>query len=245
MKKIVLVAISFMFFSYGFSQETPSETTTNTKSIKLPTRPGDHLMIQLSSDHLTGMTDSIKSHQKGFSRGFSAYFMIDKPFKSSPKFSIGIGAGISTSNIVFSKMDIDLKSTSTLLPFTAVDSTNHFKKYKLATSYLEIPLEFRFTAKPSEVNKSFKAALGIKIGTLVNAHTKGKSLQDKNNNLINSYTEKENSKHFLNTTHFMATARIGYGIISLFGAYQLNNILKDGVGPAMKAYQVGITLSGL
>jgi hypothetical protein len=43
----------------------------------------------------------------------------------------------------------------------------------------------------------------------------------------------------------MGTARIGYGIFSLFGAYQLNNILKDGAGPDMQLYQVGISLSGL
>ena len=138
-------------------------------------KPGDHLLIQLSSDHWAGETDSISSHQKGFSRGFSAYFMFDKPFRSSPKYSIGFGIGISTSNIVFKKASVDLTNTSSVLPITALDSTNHFKKYKLATGYLEIPLEFRYSAKPLEPNKGFKAALGIKIGTLINAHTKGKN----------------------------------------------------------------------
>jgi hypothetical protein len=191
------------------------------------------------------MPDSIKSHQQGFSRGFNAYFMLDKPFRSSPKFSIGFGLGISTSNIIFKRENIDLKSNSTLLPFTPVDSTNHFKKYKLATGYLEVPLEFRYSSKPSEPNKSFKIALGGRIGTLVNAHTKGKTLQDKNNSTLNNYLEKENSKRFINGTRFIATARVGYGILSLFGAYQLNNILKDGAGPALHLYQVGLTISGL
>jgi hypothetical protein len=245
MKKIVFVVISFMFCSYAFSQDTLAVTTPNTKSLKLKNRPGDHFMIQLSSDHWTGMPDAVSSHQKGFSRGFNAYFMLNKPFKNSPKYSIGIGVGISTSNIVFKNMNIDLKSTATVLPFTALDSTNHFKKYKLATSYLEVPLEFRYTSKPLNPNKSLKVALGLKAGTLVNAHTKGKNLYDKNNNLLNSYVEKENSKRFFNGTRFMATGRIGYGILSLFGTYQLNNVLKDGAGPAMKLYTVGITLSGL
>ena len=202
-------------------------------------------MIQVSSDHWIGMTDSIKSHQKGLSRGFNAYFMLDKPFKSSPKYSIGIGIGVSTSNIIFKREDIDLKTTSTRLPFTGVDSTNHFKKYKLATGYLEVPLEFRYTKKPLEPNKSLKFALGAKIGLLVNAHTKGKNLQDKNNNSITNYVLKENSTRLIDGTRFMATGRIGYGILSLFGSYQLNNVLKDGAGPAMQLYQVGLTISGL
>jgi hypothetical protein len=171
--------------------------------------------------------------------------MLNKPFKGSPKLSLGIGLGISTSNISFKKMDVDLKAAPGLLPFTALDSANHFKKYKLATSFLEIPLEFRYTSKPNNPNKSVKAALGLKVGTLVNAHTKGKTLQDKNGTILNAFVEKENSKRFLNSTHFMATARVGYGIFSLFGSYQLNKLLKDGAGSDIKLYQIGITLSGL
>jgi hypothetical protein len=245
MKKIVFVVTSCLFFSYAFSQDTPSSTPANTQKITLSNRPNDHLVIQLSSDHWTGMPDSISSHQQGFSRGFNAYFMLDKPFRSSPKFSIGFGLGISTSNIFFKKENIDIKTISTLLPFTPVDSTNHFKKYKLATGFLEVPLEFRYSSKPAEPNKSFKIAVGLKAGTLINAHTKGKILQDKNNNSINTYIQKENSKRLINGTRFMATGRVGYGIFSVFGAYQLNNVLKDGAGPVMKLYQIGLTISGL
>lgn len=243
--KIAFVVFCCSFFSYAFSQDTTSSTPANTKKITIANRPNDHLLIQLSSDHWTGMTDSIKTHQKGLSRGFNAYFMLDRPFRSSPKFSIGFGLGISTSNITFRRENIDLKSASTTLPFTPVDSTNHFKKYKLATGYLEVPLEFRYSSKPLEPNKSFKVAIGARIGTLVNVHTKGKTLQDKNNNTINNYIEKENSKRFFNGTRFITTARVGYGVISVFGAYQLNNVLKDGAGPALHLYQVGLTISGL
>lgn len=244
MKKIVFVVFSCLFFAHAFSQDSTSSAPAKTK-ITLSNRPNDHFMIQLSSDHWSGMTDSIKSHQQGFSRGFNAYFMLDKPFKTSPNLSIGFGLGVSTSNSTFKRMNVDVKSLTTTLPFTPADSTNHFKKYKLATTYLEIPLEFRYSSKPMYPNKSFKLALGARVGTLVNAHTKGKTLQDKNNNTLNSYVEKENDKRFINGTRFIATARVGYGIISLFGAYQLNSVLKTGSGPVMHLYQVGITLSGL
>ena len=245
MKKIVFVVTSCLFFTFAFSQDTSYVAPDSYKTIKLPNRSGDHLMIQLSSDHWTGMPDSISSHQQGFSRGFNAYFMLDKPFRSSPKFSIGIGVGIGTSNIFFKRMNVDVKAGGSVLPFTAADSTNHFKKYKLSTGFAEVPLEFRFTSKPLEPNKSFKIALGAKVGAIINAHTKGKDLQDKNNNSINSYTQKEIGRRLINATRFMGTARIGYGIISVFGTYQLNNLLKDGAGANMKLYQVGITLSGL
>lgn len=245
MKKIALLVIMCFTIAIVHAQDSTHKVNSHLKNLNLNNRPGDHFLLQLSSDHWTGMPDSISSHQQGFSRGFSAYFMFDKVFKSSPKFSLGIGVGISTSNIQFKKMGIELNSFTEKLPFIAQDSTNHFKKYKLATSYLEVPLEFRYTANPENYNKSWKAAIGVKIGTLVNAHTKGKNLLDKNNNNAGAYSEKLNSKRFINGTRFMATARVGYGIFSLFGTYGLSNVLKDGVGPNMKLYQIGLTISGL
>lgn len=240
MQKIVLLSLTILLF--GIVQAQDGKVS---RKIDLSSRPGDHLMIQLSSDHLTGMPDSIASHQSGFSRGFNAYLMLDKPFKSSPRFSIGLGLGIGSSNLIFKKMNVDIKSTTTKLPFIATDSTNHFKKYKLSLSYLELPLEFRFSSDPLNSSKSWKAAVGLKVGTAINVHTKGKDLESKNNTLINGYTQKESSKKYFNGTRFMGTARVGYGIFSLFAAYQLNNVLKDAAGAPMKVYQVGITLSGL
>lgn len=245
MKKFALLLILCISVVLVNAQDTLHQGKMHLQDLNLKNRPADHFLLQISYDSWAGMPDSISSHQGGFSRGFAAYFMFDKVFKTAPKFSIGIGAGISTSNIFFKKMGVELNSFTDKLPFVALDSTDHFKKYKLATSYLEVPLEFRFTAKPENYNKSFKAAVGLKIGTLVNAHTKGKNLLDKNNNNAGAYTEKITSKRFINSTRFMATARVGYGIFNLFGTYGLSNVLKDGVGPEMKLYQIGLTISGL
>lgn len=245
MTKFFSVIITLLLAAPAFAQDSIPTQTSNKKKFDLTNRPGDHLMIQLSSDHLTGMPDSINSHQSGFSRGLNVYAMLDKPFKGNQRFSLGIGIGVGSSNIVFKKMSIDIKSPKAQLPFIATDSSDHFKKYKLSASFLEVPLEFRFSSNPVNGGRSWKIAIGGKAGTLINLHTKGKTLQNKNNTTINSYTEKENTKRYFNGTRFMATARIGYGIFSLFGAYQLNSILKDAAGADMKLVQVGITLSGL
>jgi hypothetical protein len=42
-----------------------------------------------------------------------------------------------------------------------------------------------------------------------------------------------------------ATARVGYGNFTLFGAYDLSGIFKDGVAANMKSLQIGLTISGL
>ncbi len=241
MQKIILLSITILLFA-GLHAQTTGKVS---RKIDLSSRPADHLMFQFATDHWSNMPDSINKHQSGFSKGFNAYLMTDKPFKASPKFSIGLGIGIGTSNISFKKMNVDVKSTAIKLPFIAADSTNHFKKYKLSLSYLEVPLEFRFSSDPLNSAKSWKFAIGGKAGTIINAHTKGKDLQDKNGKLISSYIEKENSKKYFNGTRFMGTARIGYGIFSLYGSYQLNNVLKDIAGRPMKLFEIGFALSGL
>ncbi|MBK7432967.1 MAG: outer membrane beta-barrel protein [Chitinophagaceae bacterium] len=158
---------------------------------------------------------------------------------------MAFGVGFSSSSFYFKKLGIDLKSTNTTLPFINQDSLNHFKKNKLAISYLEIPIELRFSSDPENDTKSIKAAIGFKIGTMLNAHTKGKTLQDKNDKTIYNYTQKETSRRYFNSTRMAATARIGYGNFSIFGSYQINNLFKDGVAKDSKVLQVGLTLSGL
>src|SRR6185436_18935158 len=113
------------------------------------------------------------ANPSGFSRHFNFYFMLDKPFKTNPHYSVGIGVGFASSNIFFENTAIDIKSsTATELPFTNVAGTNHFKKYKLATTWAEAPLEFRYSANPVNPDKGWKAALGFKFGLMLNAHTK-------------------------------------------------------------------------
>ena len=209
-------------------------------------RPSDHIMLQLTSDHWTNVPDSISSHMKGLSRGLGLSIMLDKPFKTDPHWSVAFGLSVNGSSMFFKNMSVDINATNTSkLPFTNLDSANRFKKYKLVTAFLEAPVELRYIFSPQKENKSWKAALGIKVGTLINAHTNGKTLEDKNGNTLNSYTEKISKKSFFNSNRVVATARVGIGHFSLVCNYQLTGLLKDGAGPDMKPYQIGLCISGL
>ena len=172
--------------------------------------------------------------------------MLDKPFKTDPRWSVAFGLGVNGSNIFFNRMAVDVKATGTrVLPFRNLDSADHFKKYKLVTAYLEVPVELRYLFSPQKGNKSWKAAIGAKVGTLINVHTKGKTLVDKNGNTINSYTEKESKRTFFNTNRFVLTGRVGMGHFTLVCNYSLTGLLKDGSGPEMRPYQIGLCISGL
>ncbi len=239
MRKIFAIAFACTISILAFSQTKP------TMPVKFANRAADHIMVQLAGNFWSGTADSVSSYVNKFNRSANVYLMYDKQFKTNPSLSAGIGVGVGTSNIYFSKMETRIAAISPKLPFIRTDTGNNYKKYKLATAFLEIPVELRFTAKPETPNKSLKAAIGLKVGTLINAHTKGRNLQNSAGNKLNGFTVKENSKSFFNSTRIAATARVGYGIFSLFGSYNLTGIFKDGVAPDTKLIQVGIAISGL
>lgn len=245
MKKVVLLLLAFVIVN-GVVGQSKKNDKSELKEFVLKHRPADHLMLQFGKTGWTNMPDSISSHEGGINVGFNGYFMFDKVFKSSPKLSVGFGLGYSTGSVRFKQMEIDLSSPAPLLPFTDLTGEEHFKKYKITTSFAEVPVELRYTAHPDRFNKSLKFAVGLKFGMLLNASTRMSSLQNGDNKTINDLiTQKIKSKRFINNTRFMGTARLGYGVFGIFFNYGITDVLKEGVGPQMKPYQVGLSISGL
>ncbi len=57
--------------------------------------------------------------------------------------------------------------------------------------------------------------------------------------------DKEATKRYLTPWNFAGTARVGWGNFSVYGTYNLTNVFKDGAGPALTPYSVGICFTGL
>lgn len=250
MKKIFLLFVAALLVSVSFAQLRDSIPAAPKKKqlMNLSNRPNDHFLVQFGYANWAGAPDSVNNRKGGFSKSFNVYFMFDFPFKSNPKLSMAFGPGISSDHIVFTKTLVGIKENTNSMRFSNLSDTNHFRKSKLATVYLEAPIEFRYTKDPFNSGKSFKLALGVKIGTMINAHTRNTKYQDRNENPIYSggdYTMKEASKKFFNKTRLVGSLRVGLGNISLFGQYQLTTLFKDGSGPQVRPYSIGVTLSGL
>jgi hypothetical protein len=244
-RKTTLSVLSALFLVTAVAQTNPDtdQKKKSPRKFNLSNRSNDHFLFQLGYDTWLQKPDSIKT--KGFSRSINMYVMLDFPFKTDSRFSVALGAGVGTSTIYLDKQRADIGISQSALRFPNVADTNHYKRYKLVTTYLEAPIELRFTANPENSNKSWKGALGVKIGTMLGAGTKGKNLQSRSGSAINSNTEKIKNKQYFNSTRFNIMGRVGYGNITVFGQYQVNNFIKDGVGPNMRPLSIGITISGL
>lgn len=209
------------------------------KKYDLSKRANDHFLVQVGYASWMNLPDSIKTGN--FPRTINAYFMLDFPFKSNPQLSVALGAGIGSEHL---SMDKDanwanVKATGATLPFVKPANLT-IKKTKLAATYAEVPLELRFVSDPERSDKSFKFAIGGKIGTMIKGSSRTRVIQSGGDYLL-----KESSKKYFNSTRIAATARIGVGHFTAFGSYQLTNFLKEGVGPEMRPFTVGISFGGL
>lgn len=223
MKKTILAFGLLIFSHYTFAQSTFKSAVNKSK---------DYFVIQAGYAGLTG-TGANTLHM-GLNRTVNIALMFDNRLNDS-KFSLGVGLGVGTDNFYFKKEAIDI--TNTTSPNRV--ASDNYKKSKLSTTYLEIPLELRFHQYPEDLNKGFKIGVGIKAGYLLNAHTRVV-----NNQTGHNVTETESSKYWFNTFRFVPTARIGWGNFALFGTYGLTPIFKSNNTFSIKAYSVGVSFGG-
>lgn len=214
------------------------KTKPDYSKLDLSKRASDHLMLQFG---VTNWSKPSNITIKGFNRSFNGYFLFDFPFKSNPRYSVAIGPGIGTDNMYLDKMAVDLNNRNGV-QFTR-DTITKYKKNKFSTAYLEAPLELRYSTKPDNMNSGWKLALGVKVGTLLDSKVKSKIDLDATG--TGGYYAKEKDKRFLNGTRAVFTARAGLGNFSFYGSYQVSTVFKEGLGPTLRPWTIGITLSGL
>ena len=163
----------------------------------------------------------------------ASYFIADFPFKTDARFSVGAGIGIGSSNIYFDQTypQVAAYNNSTLAFSSAQGNGNGgWKKFKLVTTYLEIPLELRYALDPEHMDKSWKFAVGTKIGLMLSAYTKGIDATNGAGQVVGHVSEKESSKQFFSSPKFAPMVRVSKGVIGVYGQLQVNSLIQVGRG---------------
>jgi hypothetical protein len=108
-------------------------------------------------------------------------------------------------------------------------------------------VELRFVSDPLHSGKSFKVAVGMKVGTMIDAHTKGKNLESSTGSSLNGtkYIAKEKSRKFYTNARLAPTIRIGYGPATIYGSYSITKMFKEAQGPDVHLWSIGLCVSGL
>ncbi len=234
MKKLVLLTLSLIALAKAEAQTTVNKSavkSTTTNQFSKPSK--DYIMLQAGFNTWLLPNDStIFLKNRGHALG--AYICFDYQLKKS-HFSFAPGIGIGNGTIYLDSMVLKLSDTSVAARFQY--DTRSLKRFKISANYLEAPFELRYFQSKENRNKGFKAAIGARVGMLVNLHTKSV--------LTTGLKEKENIRRYYDKWRYAATARVGWGNFSLFGTYQLNNLLNAQSLQGVNPVSVGVCLTGL
>lgn len=234
MKIRQILSVLFLASSFSAVAQNASNADVNDRRTVVEKPSRDFVMLKLTTSGWSGGPDSIKT--KGIGRGFAGSISYDFPIKKS-HFSFAAGIGVNVQNVFFDNQVLNFRDTGSQVVFAA---SSAFKRYKLTTTRLEMPLELRFFGNNKNRNVGFKAAIGANVGMFLSGHTKGVSGSGGS-----KFNDKVTTKRFMEQWNFAPTMRIGYGNFSLYGSYSLTNVFKEGAGPTVYPISVGICITGL
>lgn len=164
-------------------------------------------------------------------RGINIFGMYNYRFGSS-NLSFAFGLGICSHNMYGNSIPEEINGETT---FIKIPDSISYKKSKLVITYLDIPIEFRLKTK-----SKFRAAIGFKVGYLLNVHSKYKGDNFLGNN--DKVKQKSTNVKYLELFRYGPTVRIGYRWFNITTYYSLSYLFKAGRGPDMYPISVGISL---
>lgn len=232
-----------VFFLALFHTAYP-QSQTSEKPARRPDIPGT-FTLELGVNN--GL-DAPSRFDLGFwgSRTLNLYYQYDIRILKS-KFSLVPGFGLSLERFKFKNgrtLAYDAEDSLKLVTPSEAGFTN-LKKSQLITNFIEIPVELRFSTKPDDPARSFKASIGGRIGFLYDSFTKVKYKED------GEVKRMKNKQDFnLTQLRYGVYTKIGIGNFSVFGYYNLTPLFEETKGPGernvvtdFQTLTVGVSLS--
>ncbi len=149
--------------------------------------------------------------------------------KHKNNFGFVTGLGLNFNDYRFSN-EYTIKNQDGFVVPVPINDQN-LSKTKLSTGYLTVPLLLELHAGKSGLWMSAGVIGGLKMGS----HTKVK---------VGGTKYKDRDDFNISPFRVGVTARLGYKGINLFGTYYLTEFFREGRGPAMNPFTIGIGFIG-
>lgn len=153
--------------------------------------------------------------QRNLSYGLQVGYIRDIPFNLQRNIGLGIGFGYAVNsyytNILGSEGANGIEYT--------VESDVDFKRSKIETHLIEVPIEFRWRTSNATDYKFWRIYTGIKLGYLLSGKSKFTSDEQKI-----SFTNSDIRKF-----HYGLTFNFGYNTFNFQAYYALNNLFNEQV----------------
>jgi hypothetical protein len=149
------------------------------------------------------------------------------------KLGLVTGMGISWNNYRFDK-NVVLTHEGKFDGYNDLDPTRSYEKSKLVVSYLRVPLMLEYQTNSKMKTNSFHVSGGVVGAVKIGSHSK--IIYDGNKS-------KDRNDFYINPFKVDAIAKIGWGVINLYGSYSLTEMFRKDKGPVAYPFELGITLA--
>ena len=230
MKKALLT--TFLFFALVAIAVQAQDNKKEKDKQQFKTR------IDLFTDVWQDVPDAFNG--KSLNRGINIYSMYERPVKNTC-ISFLAGVGIGSHNVYLDNALTKNDEGSIIfsaIPDTLSNGTNvNTKRSKISVTYIDIPVEFKI-----QNEKNIRAALGFKLGYLINSLSKYKGdnyMEDSSSDVI----VKKKGIDGINSLRYGPTIRFGYKWIDVSAYYSLSSLFEDNKGPEMYPISIGISIN--
>lgn len=208
MKSIVFILCSFVSFAFYAQDEVVLKKFDN-RYLE------DQFYLGLTYNFLLQKPEDV--NQSNLSYGIQGGLIKDIPLNGRRNVALGLGLGYA-----FYSYYSNLRVTEGVedYGYSVIEDNDDFKRSKIETHMIELPLEFRWRTSTAESYKFWRLYAGFKLGYVVGGRSK--------------YVPSEGSKEsFYNKDirpfHYGLTLNFGFNTFNLQAYYALNNLMDDNV----------------
>lgn len=208
--------------------------------------PDDRFIVTIFTDFWQNLPGDMAL--KSIQRGISISALQDMPL-SRTNFSLAAGLAFTSHNL-YSDHRYLYHVHHDKFDFYPIDKEHTYDKNKLSINYLEVPVEFRYRSRT--LPRTFRFYTGMKVGWLVNAHTKfvGETywylLYDGDESgatpTVREVKIKEHRLQNIADYRIGITGTIGYGNVNLHVYYPLTAIFTDNSAKDASLFSVGLSI---
>lgn len=231
-KKITVFCLLLALSLPAISQETSTEKKTGRPDI-----PGT-FVVELGLNHAKNAPPDFSTGFWG-SRSLNLYYTYDIRILNS-RVSFVPGIGVSLERWKFKNgYVLGYHNDSLKMNHPSDLGINRLAKSQLITNYIEAPLEFVYRSKPDDPARSFKFAIGGRVGYSFDSFTKVKYREGGEVKKI-----KDKQDFEVNKFRYSLSARVGIGNVAIFGYYNMTPLFEKGKGPIDPKENATDTYSG-
>ncbi|VAW10898.1 FIG00649979: hypothetical protein [hydrothermal vent metagenome] len=223
MKHLVLWLLSLLPFCL-FSQVEQDQLFADERYLE------DQFYIGLTYNFLLNQPTDVD--QRNLSYGLQAGFIKDIPLNQNRTLALGLGLGVGL-NTYYS--NILATETSNGIEYTVLNSDDDFRRSKLETHLIEMPLEFRWRNSTASEHRFWRVYSGIKLSYAFDARSK----------FISDPLKDSFSNNDVRDFQYGLTFSFGYNTFNIHAYYSLTGLFNDGVlingqDINMKPLQIGL-----